>query len=157
MRDAQGAVEEVGAHVNPVNTTESGPSSRQEAILYSPNWNRIQTVTFDVALTFDKTDVKKGHLGVANIFKAEVEGGVDTHNQRVNRVSFAVPILLPGHIVPKARASIRSLTTTPHTAPASIASTRSTATSSVDGRGGPTRHHGRSWRHNGSYTNLEGS
>jgi hypothetical protein len=105
VHDAQGAVAAVGAHVNPVNLHQRGPGLLAEAAKYGAGWNPIQTVTFDVALTLDKTDVKKGRLGVTNIFVAGVEGGVDTRNQRVNRVSFAVPILLPGHPIPETLAS----------------------------------------------------
>jgi hypothetical protein len=101
VRDAQGAAEAVGAHVNPVNLHLRGPGQLSEAAKHGAGWNPIQTVTFDVALTLDKTDMKKGRIGVAAVFAAGVEGEIDTRNQRVNRVRFAVPILLPGHPIPQ--------------------------------------------------------
>lgn len=97
--DAQAAVAQLGATVNPSGISRHGAAPAAHYV--GPDNVPVQPVTFDIAVTLDKTDSKKGRIGVASVIRAGVEGGIDTRNQVANRITFAVPVLLPGHAVPK--------------------------------------------------------
>ena len=58
---------------------------------------RIVNVSFDVAVTVDNTDGDKAGIkvSVANFFSGSVGGETKTANQKVSRVSFEIPVLLP--------------------------------------------------------------
>jgi hypothetical protein len=93
--DAQRAVESTGARVNPHGLGRFGTPA--DALFVGPGNVPVKSVTFDVAVTLDKTDSKKGRIGVAAVIGAGVEGGIDTRNQVVNRLTFSVPLMLPIH------------------------------------------------------------
>ena len=58
---------------------------------------RVINISFDVAVTVDNIEGDEAGIkvSVANFFSGKVGGETKTANQKVSRVSFEIPVLLP--------------------------------------------------------------
>lgn len=79
------------AIINPSTIDENG------FISLSYGNKRIVNVSFDVAVTVDNVEGDEAGIkvSVANFFSGKVGGEAKTANQKVSRVSFEIPVLLP--------------------------------------------------------------
>ena len=88
---SQKDLEKTNAIINPSTIDENG--------FVSLNYGnkRIVNVSFDVAVTVDNIDGDNAGIkvSVANFFSGSVGGETKTANQKVSRVSFEIPVLLP--------------------------------------------------------------
>ena len=88
---SQEDLKKTNAIINPSTIDENG------FISLSYGNKTIVNVSFDVAVTLDNTDGDKAGIkvSVANFFSGSVGGETKTANQKVSRVSFEIPVLLP--------------------------------------------------------------
>ena len=88
---SQEDLKKTNAIINPSTIDENG------FISLSYGNKRIVNVSFDVAVTVDDIDGDKAGIkvSVANFFSGSVGGETKTANQKVSRVSFEIPVLLP--------------------------------------------------------------
>lgn len=88
---SQEDLKKTNAIINPSTIDENG------FISLSYGNKRIVNVSFDVAVTVDDIEGDKAGIkvSVANFFSGSVGGETKTANQKVSRVSFEIPILLP--------------------------------------------------------------
>lgn len=88
---SQEDLKKTNAIINPSTIDENG------FVSLSYGNKRIVNVSFDVAVTVDNIDGDKAgvKVSVANFFSGSVGGETKTANQKVSRVSFEIPILLP--------------------------------------------------------------
>lgn len=88
---SQEDLKKTNAIINPSTIDENG------FISLSYGNKRIVNVSFDVAVIVDNTDGDKAGIkvSVANFFSGSVGGETKTANQKVSRVSFEIPVLLP--------------------------------------------------------------
>ena len=88
---SQEDLKKTNAIINPSTIDENG------FISLSYGNKTIVNVSFDVAVTVDNTDGDKAGIkvSVANFFSGSVGGETKTANQKVSRVSFEIPVLLP--------------------------------------------------------------
>ena len=88
---SQEDLKKTNAIINPSTIDENG------FISLSYGNKRIVNVSFDVAVTVDNTDGDKAGIkvSVANFFSGSVGAETKTANQKVSRVSFEIPVLLP--------------------------------------------------------------
>ena len=88
---SQKDLEKTNAIINPSTIDENG--------FVSLNYGnkRIVNVSFDVAVTVDNVEGDEAGIkvSVANFFSGKVGGESKTANQKVSRVSFEIPVLLP--------------------------------------------------------------
>lgn len=75
------------------------PSTIDENCFISLNYGnkRVINISFDVAVTVDNIEGDEAGIkvSVANFFSGKVGGETKTANQKVSRVSFEIPVLLP--------------------------------------------------------------
>lgn len=75
------------------------PSTIDENSFISLNYGnkRVINISFDVAVTVDNIEGDEAGIkvSVANFFSGKVGGETKTANQKVSRVSFEIPVLLP--------------------------------------------------------------
>ena len=88
---SQEDLKKTNAIINPSTIDENG------FISLSYGNKRIVNVSFDVAVTVDDIEGDKAGIkvSVANFFSGSVGGETKTAKQKVSRVSFEIPILLP--------------------------------------------------------------
>lgn len=88
---SQKDLEKTNAIINPSTIDENG------FISLSYGNKRIVNVSFDVAVTVDNVEGDEAGIkvSVANFFSGKVGGESKTANQKVSRVSFEIPVLLP--------------------------------------------------------------
>nr|WP_314753335.1 hypothetical protein [uncultured Capnocytophaga sp.] len=88
---SQEDLKKTNAIINPSTIDENG------FVSLSYGNKRIINVSFDVAVTVDNIDGDKAGIkvSVANFFSGSVGGETKTANQKVSRVSFEIPVLLP--------------------------------------------------------------
>ena len=88
---SQKDLEKTNAIINPSTIDENG------FISLSYGNKRIVNVSFDVAVTVDNKEGEGAGIkvSVASFFSGSVGGETKTANQKVSRVSFEIPVLLP--------------------------------------------------------------
>ena len=88
---SQEDLKKTNAIINPSTIDENG------FISLSYGNKRIVNVSFDVAVTVDNVEGDEAGIkvSVANFFSGKVGGEAKTANQKVSRVSFEIPVLLP--------------------------------------------------------------
>nr|DAD63404.1 MAG TPA: hypothetical protein [Caudoviricetes sp.]DAI03503.1 MAG TPA: hypothetical protein [Caudoviricetes sp.]DAJ56882.1 MAG TPA: hypothetical protein [Caudoviricetes sp.] len=88
---SQKDLEKTNAIINPSTIDENG--------FISLNYGnkRVINISFDVAVTVDNIEGDEAGIkvSVANFFSGKVGGETKTANQKVSRVSFEIPVLLP--------------------------------------------------------------
>ena len=88
---SQKDLEKTNAIINPSTIDENG--------FISLNYGnkRVINISFDVAVTVDSIEGDEAGIkvSVANFFSGKVGGETKTANQKVSRVSFEIPVLLP--------------------------------------------------------------
>ena len=88
---SQKDLEKTNAIINPSTIDENG--------FISLNYGnkRVINISFDVAVTVDNIEGDEAGIkvSVANFFSGKVGGESKTANQKVSRVSFEIPVLLP--------------------------------------------------------------
>ena len=88
---SQKDLEKTNAIINPSTIDENG--------FISLNYGnkRVINISFDVAVTVDNIEGDEAGIkvSVANFFSGKVGGEIKTANQKVSRVSFEIPVLLP--------------------------------------------------------------
>ena len=88
---SQKDLEKTNAIINPSTIDENG--------FISLNYGnkRVIHISFDVAVTVDNIEGDEAGIkvSVANFFSGKVGGETKTANQKVSRVSFEIPVLLP--------------------------------------------------------------
>ena len=97
VSQARDAVEKLGGEVSPRPhmTTDSG--SKLGLVYTKDGSNAASIVQFDVALTVAQGTGTKGGIGVfAGAINLGSSGQSTAENSSVNRVKFAVPMVLPG-------------------------------------------------------------
>lgn len=88
---SQEDLKKTNAIINPSTIDENG------FISLSYGNKRIVNVSFDVGVTVDNVEGDEAGIkvSVANFFSGKVGGEAKTANQKVSRVSFEIPVLLP--------------------------------------------------------------
>ena len=88
---SQEDLKKTNAIINPSTIDENG------FISLSYGNKRIVNVSFDVGVTVDNVEGDEAGIkvSVANFFSGKVGGETKTANQKVSRVSFEIPVLLP--------------------------------------------------------------
>ena len=88
---SQKDLEKTNAIINPSTIDENG------FISLSYGNKRIVNVSFDVAVTVDNVEGDEAGIkvSVAKFFSGKVGGESKTANQKVRRLSFEIPVLLP--------------------------------------------------------------
>ena len=88
---SQKDLEKTNAIINPSTIDENG--------FISLNYGnkRVINISFDVAVTVDNIEGDEAGIKVSvdNFFSGKVGGETKTANQKVSRVSFEIPVLLP--------------------------------------------------------------
>lgn len=101
---AQERVSGKGAHVNPVGLTRTVKAIGENAVWDNTTNNFARSVTFDVGVTIEEGVQTNAKIGVlSGLISAGAGGQSDMRQQAVSRVSFTIPILLPGSQVAGAR------------------------------------------------------
>lgn len=102
--DAQAAVADKGAAVNPGGLMRTVKNVGENALWNNKDNNFAREVAFDVALTVEEGTQTHAKIGVlSGIISAGAGGQSDARNLAVSRVSFVVPVLLPATLVEGAR------------------------------------------------------
>ena len=102
--DAQAAVADKGAFVNPGGLMRTVKNIGENALWNNKDNNLARDVAFDVALTVEEGTQMQAKIGVlSGIVGAGAGGQTDARNLVVSRVSFVVPVLLPATMVEGAR------------------------------------------------------
>lgn len=102
--EAQSTLAEKGAHINPVGLTRTVNAIGENAIWDNSTNNFARNVCFDVALTVDAGTQAHAKIGVfSGLITVGAGGESDTRQLAASRVSFVVPLLLPGSQVKGAK------------------------------------------------------
>lgn len=105
--EAQRQLAPLGAHVNPIGLTRTIRAIGENSLWDNKTNNFARNIEFDVALTVEEGTQTKAKIGVlAGIVSASAGGQSENKQLAVSRISFVVPLLLPGSHVAGARKDI---------------------------------------------------
>jgi len=93
--DAQEAIKDTTGEISPTGLRFSKPQG--PPVVFKPGRGLVQQVEFDIAVTTKKTSGGQAKAGifVAQLFNLGAEGDISSEKERLNRIKFTIPILLP--------------------------------------------------------------
>lgn len=101
IADAQARTKDRGAFVNPGGLMRTTSSVGENSIWDNRTNNFARLVTFDIAVTVEEGTKTGAKIGVvAGLFDLGAGGASENKQLAMNRIQFAVPVLLPASELP---------------------------------------------------------
>ena len=99
--DAQKAVLQHEAYINPGNLMRNATNTSESAIWDNRTNNYARSVVFDVVLTVEEGTNTGAKIGVvAGVFNLGANGASENKQASVSRVQFTIPVLFPATALP---------------------------------------------------------
>lgn len=95
VSDAQEAIKQTSGEISPTGLRFSKPQG--PPVVFKEGRGLVQQVEFDIAITTKRTTGAQAKAGifVAQLFNLGAEADTSSEKEGINRIKFAVPVLLP--------------------------------------------------------------